>query len=157
MPTMAAALEKAGLQPSIVTVMELERERSAPGYEVAPGVRFVANFDIKSLLAGIIGSVDCRVYLEGTEYGQDDEAVRFIEAYIRANSELGSMESSVSDIRWVGVCSDSRRDTKWVGIDCRNATIAWDVTLAMRSISLWPLPIGRITCPKVESLLHRQQ
>ena len=156
MTTMTAAFKAVDIQPSTEVQAELDREqRNGGGREVAPGVTFKSNFDVASLLAGIIGEVDCRVYLEGTDWQKDNKAVWFIEQYLRANPELGSMEASVPDITRVEIATDPLKGTKWAGIICRNATVAWDVTAAIRSIGNWPVTTGKITSPKVEQLFYQ--
>ena len=162
MSTMAAALRASGLKPSADLADQLEIAAQPTGREVAPGVVFKSNFSIDALLDGIIGDADCRIYIIVNEPAvsgrdRDHQMLKFVQDYITSHPELGSTDASVRDIDRVEFHTDhldlSRR---WVGIHCRNATIAWEVTAAMRSISNWPCAVGKITCPKVEQVLRRE-
>ena len=148
---MFEALAKSGLVSDEVVAERARQDQLVTRREIVRGVTFKSSFDLMSLLEGISGRADCRVYVDS--YQDLVSAETRVRDFLRNNPQLGSIDASIRDIDSIERVEDGGR--MWVAVHCRNAHTAWDVTGALRSIANWaPAKVGRITCPKVEQLLR---
>jgi len=150
MGLLAKALMSAGMEPSEAVARELAREE-----ECVPDCTFSPDFDLAKIIAGIGGPTDTRLYVEN---GDPCAVLDFVTKYLKANPDLGSMVASIPDIIYVDVQHDIHNIRRvWVAVLARNANTAWGITVALRQLIDWPAQIGKITCPKVEALFHRDR